>query len=84
MGVITDKEKLKVWLVFMRFQFSHGRNIVVPPEIAQAFIDEGWLAQTGEPDEDGDYSVNITNKGTMIADLLAPEWGINPIPQEVQ
>lgn len=78
-----DERNLIGWLVFYRHQSVNDvPRVSIPTHIHQAFVERGWLEITGEKDWEGDYPARFTERGLSVSDLHAPEWGIDPIPED--
>lgn len=69
------------WLCIMRHNLSNQGEgaFYIPGEVKRAMERRAWV-EVGEPDEDGRRSLHVTEAGTLVSDLAAPEWGINPVP----
>jgi hypothetical protein len=80
--VISDTNLIG-WIVMLRYQFSHDDNMNMPRLVREELIRRGWLWCDEEEDWEGKHGANITEAGGVVADTNAPEWGINPIPEEV-
>jgi len=78
-----DDMHLAGWLCFMRFQFgTFGPSGIMPmplftPECVRVQLEaKGWLKTEEIPEG---FSWEITHEGIKHSDLVAPEWGIDPI-----
>jgi hypothetical protein len=78
--VIPD-EKLLGWLVFLKHQWTNGYTCALPNVVIDEFTRRGWLDADAKAQWSGDYHSSLTDLGNMRADLAAPDWGINPIPE---
>lgn len=72
------------WLCFLRHQWSNGVTCMVPNAVSDEFERRGWVKN--EPDETGEgvYDSRLTELGTRVSDLNAPEWGIDPLAVETE
>lgn len=75
-------DKLIGWLCIARHQFSNGDSCNMPMHISKALIERGWLEECGGNDSCDTWNAHLTEEGITVTDLNAPEWGINPIPEE--
>lgn len=70
------REVLLGWLVIVRYKLADMDEFVVPKEVGDGWIDLGWQ----QVDEHGIYV--ITETGATASDLVAPEWGVDPIAMD--
>jgi len=79
---LTDQRVIG-WLVFVSFQFAVAQSVEereyykfpvqLPTQILNALIDRDWVTTVDGPDGSG---LMITDKGAAIADINAPDWGV--------
>lgn len=64
------------WLCIMRHNLddSGEGEFMIPTCVKEAMAARGWVEIT-------DNWLHVTEKGTAVSDLAAPEWGIAPIPE---
>jgi hypothetical protein len=75
--MIAERE-LVGWMVFIDYQFKQGHGCQAPFDIIDALRAKGWVEKPDDPDWDGKQPMKVTQAGMAIADLNAPEWGIEP------
>jgi len=74
---LTD-QVLTGWLVFIRHNLGHEEvPIFIPSQVRVELLDHGWVRV--EPLSENTYDLHVTDAGTLVSDLAAPEWGIDPI-----
>ncbi len=62
------------WLVAYKFQLASAGRLTVPPLVAQDWIELGWFAAIEQ--DDGSVRLSPTEKGMAVADMNAPEYGV--------
>lgn len=79
---MISEEKLIGWLCIMRHNLDGDGedDFYIPREVRHALVAKGWA--TVEIEADGRGAIRITDAGTTVSDLAAPEWGIDPVPVE--
>lgn len=70
------REQLAVWLAITRYALNDADEFLWPKEVGEQMIEAGFQ----RIDETGTYW--ITDEGCAASDLIAPEWGIDPVPVE--
>lgn len=73
------EDKLIGWLCMIRLALSAGQCPFVPTEVQAALVKRGWLEVSPEVDWDDRHDATVTDAGCLVADLNAPEWGIDPV-----
>lgn len=71
---MTEEERLKGWLCFMRLNAKTGGR--VPDKVRQLLTEKGWIVCKPSP---GGHKVWITERGETVTDLAGPEWGVDPL-----
>lgn len=79
---MIPREHLIGWLVFIYNSFSNGQIAYVPSTVSASLIDAGWLEVPLQSEMGEDSDAHITDAGKAVADLHAPEWGVDPLPVE--
>lgn len=74
-----SEDKLVAWLCIIRLNFRERRQMVVPVHVQQQLCERGWMVVSEEPDWEGNHESHVTEEGTTASDLVAPEWGIDPV-----
>ena len=79
---LTDQRVIG-WLVFISFQFAVAQSVSereyyafpvqLPAQIINALVDRDWITTVDGANGPG---LMITDKGAAIADINAPDWGI--------
>ena len=78
-----DQDKLVGWLCIMRHNLDDtgAGEFFIPSEIREQLSEAGWV-EVGDADDEGRRDLQVTDSGTLVSDLAAPEWGIDPVPIE--
>lgn len=76
---VTDNERLIGWLCFARHQWSNNVECVLPTLITRRMIQLGWMCKCDGTDGCTGFNAHLTDKGTAMTDMHAPEWGIDPL-----
>lgn len=79
---MIPEQHLIGWLVITRYQLENDTIAKLPNAVLVELVKRGWLECDPEPDWEGLRSSGLTAAGASVSDLAAPEWGIDPIPQE--
>lgn len=76
------EEKLVGWLCFWRLQHGSRNDGIccIPGHVWRAWEQRGWITlDVQNPDEYGYLPANITERGKMVTDLNAADWGIESL-----
>jgi hypothetical protein len=78
-SLALTEEHLIGWLCIMRHNLDENGSgaFCIPRCVKQALVDRGWVTTTAA--EDGTQWLHVLDPGTLVSDLAAPEWGIDPI-----
>jgi len=71
MTTAVDENVLTAWLCVYRLQMDDGDEITfsMPTRVRSELEARGWI----------DADDEITERGLMVSDLNAAEWGIDPL-----
>lgn len=69
------------WLCILRLNLDEegAGEFYIPSAVKEGLEAKGWVT-LGESDWRGSQPLTVTDAGTAVSDLAAPEWGIDPIP----
>lgn len=69
------EEYLLGWLCIMRLNWGCNNRFNLPTIVKAGMEERGWI-------ECSPRGARLTDAGVAASDLVAPEWGIDPIPSE--
>lgn len=56
-------------------------HFLIPTEIKEGLVARGWVILRAEV-MGWAQELHVTDEGTHVSDMAAPEWGIDPVPAE--
>jgi len=66
------------WLVFLHVQ-GDDCHVCMPSSVRSALAERKWIELQGSS-QDGVYDYALTERGLMVAELNAGDWGVDAIP----